>query len=203
MRYCRQSVGLVALGIALLVGCHLDVRWPFVLLAASSAALFSSWITGYGMSWPIGAGASIVGGAAGSVIMGYLVFPWINVHSPPHLVFFLVGCSIGLAIHVLLGPRRDKNRELYDVYSCVRSGVTIVILSVLMGPFVCLVTWPSPVHLILSPFVGGIAGLLLACPFAIEAMWCRSRSSSIRGNGQSRRAHGRRRPKPRRDGQLD
>lgn len=182
MGYWRRLAGLIVLGIALFVGYCVDVRWPSVVLVASSGALLLSWITAYRVSRPLSAGASIVGGAVGAVIMGYMTFPWIKVDTPPHLVFVLAGCSIGLAVYVLLGPRRVNTQEECDVHSCVRSGVSVVMFGVLMGPCVCLVTLAGPMHFIFSPFIGGIAGMILACPFAIQAVRCR-RQDLKRGTG--------------------
>ena len=111
MGYWRRLTGLGVLGMALLVGYGVDVRWAYVVLFGSLGAFLSSWIAAYTVGWQISALAAILGGAVASMIVEYLAFPLLDVHTPPHLFFVFIGCIIGLTTHVLLGPRRVNNQE--------------------------------------------------------------------------------------------
>jgi hypothetical protein len=171
MNLWLRSIGIALLGICLLAGYCVDIRWALVVMAGSLGSLFSCRILASRLSWPISTSMSMVGGAVGTTTMECAAFPLFDIDTPPHLAFILMGCGIGLVVSLLLAPRHVEHGTC-NARSCIKSSVTVVVIAFVTSPIICLASGGGMLYVVFSPFVGGIAGLALALPFLVQALRC-------------------------------
>lgn len=171
----------------LCVDWPLDLRWLVVILAGSAFSLLSSLMTLQRFSWPLRVALSVVAGAVGVTVIGWLCFPALDVSAPPDVAFVAAGCVVGLMVAMLHRPGHNHNRrQVCDVRSQLKAGVAAMVLGPVVGVILYLTInlGHRPLLFYVGAFsiLGAIAGTVVAIPFVIQAVRvARDRKTRIRG----------------------